>query len=75
MEAPGLKKWDPKLLGGGEEREAEGPATSQKRKSTAGRKPGEKRRKANDIVQPEVELPGKAVDPVVSTSTNTDTSP
>lgn len=67
VEAPGLQKFDAKLVGGGDEKEGEGGA-GQKRKGGGGRKPGEKRRKVNDIVHQDLELPGEAGDPAVSAS-------
>ena len=67
MEAPGLQKWDPKLVVGGEgttEKESETPGVGPKRKPGINKRP-EKRRKVNDIGQQDAELPGEAGDPVV----------
>ena len=67
MEAPGLQKWDPKLVVGGEgptEKEGEPAEAGPKRKPGTNKRP-EKRRKVNDIGQQDAELPGEAGDPVV----------
>ena len=61
VEAPGLVKYDPKLVDGGESKDEEGGG---KKKSQPGKRP-EKRRKLNDIGAPDAELPGEDAEPAV----------
>lgn len=62
VEAPGLRKFDPKLVEGEDDKEGDGPGA--KRKASGLKRP-EKRRKMNDISQQDAELPGEAGDPAV----------